>query len=212
MSGTRTAAVTAFASAVALVLVVVLQIGSLTPNHASSRLTVAIAAITLGGGRQVDEREHMTIATVKNRVSKDLACTRATFFASERRKGGIEFSLHCDGAGVGNTNRVVVARFNSSRPGAPSDFQAVLSSSAQVESPHGSARGRCRLRRGVAWCIAPLAKALELKRELRVPPDSECARAISAYVVLPPSCDGPACNLEFATESLFRGRPAGCAS
>lgn len=150
-----------------------------------------------------DKRELAMASVVKGKGSPRLACSAAAF-ALGKAKGTIDFTLRCDGAGARGTNRVYIARFSASRPGVRSDFRAV--------SLEGE-KGTCRLRRGIASCTAPRGEAVALGGELRVPPGLECARTISAYVVPRSRCKEPAsCSLEFDPESLFLGRPKGCAS
>jgi hypothetical protein len=165
-------------------------------------LVVAVVVIALGGGTSADERDPLKASAAESDGSPNLACTDASFSLGGNA-GTIDFSLKCDGAGTRRTSRVYIARFSGSRPGLRSDFRAV---SAEGE------KGRCQLRRGIASCVVPRGEATELRGELRVPPGTECTRAISAYVVLPSRCgNSSACNLEFATKSLFRGPPRNCA-
>lgn len=165
-------------------------------------LAVAVVAIALAGGSSADERDPTNTGAVRGDGSRSLACTNASFWLG-REQGTVEFNLQCDGIGAGGTSHAYIARFSDSRPGLESDFQAVSSGGENVT---------CRLRRGIASCVAPQGEKGEVHGELRVPPGSECVRTISAYVVLPSRCgNSPACNLEFATASLFRGRPSGCA-
>jgi hypothetical protein len=140
--------------------------------------------------------------------SGSIKCPAASFTVGKQQTT-IDFSLSCEGTGAKGANRVFVSRFSYSRPGAPSDFLAVSRSGSLI----GQTPGGCQLRRGTVSCSAPRGAELSLRGELRVKAGSECSRAVSAYVVLPSSCgEQSACNLEFDTESLFRGRPKGCGS
>lgn len=137
-----------------------------------------------------------------------LACSAASFSLGDR-DGEIDFHLRCGGLGAKGTNRVHVARFSNSNPGLRSDVQAVSRHPEMTEYTSGSEFGKCRVNRGIVLCVAPRGDGVTLSGQLSVPPESECTKTIGAYVVLPPRC-GEACNLEFAVEYLFRGRPKGC--
>jgi hypothetical protein len=172
-------------------------------------LAIALLAIALGGGSSPDERKLVKASTIADDGSPQLACNAAVF-ALGKQDGTIDFTLRCDGIGVKGTNRVVTSRFSDSRPGARSDFLGVSQSSPKSGTSSARNQGGCLLRRGTVSCTTRWGKPVELKAKLWVPPGSECTRAISAYVVLPSRCGNSACNLEFATESLFRGPPRGC--
>jgi len=140
--------------------------------------------------------------------STRLACRAASFSLGDR-DGEIDFHLRCGGSGAKGTNRIHVARFSNSNPGLRSDVQAVTLHPEMTEYTSGSERGKCRVNRGIVLCVAPRTDGVKLSGQLSVPPESECTKTIGAYAVLPPRC-AEACNLEFAVEYLFRGRPTGC--
>lgn len=168
---------------------------------AGAVLAVSVVVIALSGASAADEHNSIKASDAEANASPNLICTGASLSLG-RNQGTMKIKNQCDGVGARGTNRVYIARFSNSRPGLQSDFRAV-----SVEGE----KGTCNLRRGIASCVVPRGKAVKLSGRLGVAPGSECSRAISAYVVLPSSCgSSPACNLEFATESLFRGRPRGC--
>jgi hypothetical protein len=168
---------------------------------AGAALAVSVMVIAISGASSADKHTTVKASVAKANASTNLICTGASLSLGQQQ-GTVEIKLQCDGAGARGTNRVDIARFINSRPGLQSDFRAV-----SVEGE----KGKCDLRRGIASCVVPRGKAVTMSGKLRVPPGSDCSRAVSAYVVLPSSCGGSsACNLEFATESLFRGRPRGC--
>lgn len=194
------------AGLIAIIAVVTLVVGALGSDSWADERALAGSRV-IGGGSDVG-RSYESPQVPQAQARPRLACGAASFSLGARR-GVVDFHIRCSGAGAEGTNRVFVARFSNSNPGLRSDVQAVTRHPEMAEYTSGSERGKCRVNRGIVLCVAPRADGVKLSGQLSVPPESECAKTIGAYVVLPPRC-AEACNLEFAVEYLFRGRPKGC--
>lgn len=178
----------------------------------------ALGVGLVGCGSQQDDRATVSTQTpsavrgeqpkLKDEAHRWTACRHASFSLG-KLDGEIDFHMQCS-AGAEDTHRVFVARSSSSHPGLRSDIRHVSRSPKTSGSAAEVGQGICKLNRGIALCRAPRGVAVALEGRISVPPGLECARKINAYVVLPSRCDSRACNLDFAVESLFRGRPRGC--